>query len=67
LNYPAGFILDKKNDSLIICDYENSRVVRWFRQNNTDAQIIISNIECIGVTINNNGDIYVSDAEKSVG
>ena len=29
LSYPTGVIVDKKNDSLIICDYMNRRVVRW--------------------------------------
>ncbi|CAF5130593.1 unnamed protein product, partial [Rotaria sp. Silwood1] len=33
LNCPTDVIIDKERDSLIICDYENKRVVRWPRQN----------------------------------
>ena len=29
LNRPTDVIVDKKNDSLIICDQGNRRVVRW--------------------------------------
>src|SRR5204863_66277 len=44
LNWPTDVTVDKKNDSLIICDWLNRRVVRWSRQNNINGQIIISNI-----------------------
>jgi sugar lactone lactonase YvrE len=65
LNGPTDVIVDKKNDSLIICDYENRRVVRWSRRNGTKGHIIISDIGCNGVTMDNNGDLYVSDWEKN--
>ncbi|CAF0986505.1 unnamed protein product [Adineta steineri] len=61
LNYPTDVILDKKSNSLIICDYRNSRVIRCSRENNINQDIIISNINCWGLTMDNNGDIYVSD------
>ena len=35
LNCPTNVIVDKENDSLIICDYGNRRVVRWPRRNGT--------------------------------
>ncbi|CAF0815561.1 unnamed protein product [Adineta steineri] len=41
----------------------NKRVVQWSRQNQIDPQIIIPEIKCNGVTIDNNGDIYVSEGE----
>ncbi|CAF4275409.1 unnamed protein product, partial [Adineta steineri] len=53
----------KKKDLLIICDKGNERVVQWSRQNQTSPEIIISKIECNGVTIDNDGDIYVSEEE----
>ena len=55
LDYPRDVIVDKKNDSLIICDRSNRRVVRWSRQNATKRQTIISNIDCYGLTMDNNG------------
>ncbi len=65
LNSPTDVIVDKKNDSLIICDRENRRVVRWSRQNPIKRQTIISDIDCCGLTMDNNGDLYVSDTVKN--
>jgi sugar lactone lactonase YvrE len=65
LNLPTDVILDKKNDSLIICDAGNRRVVRWSRQNRINQEIIISNIACCRLAMDNNGDLYVSDCEKN--
>jgi tripartite motif-containing protein 71 len=64
LNGPVDVIVDKKRNSLIIADRGNKRVVRWSRQNDPNPQIIISNIVCGGLRMNNNGDLYVSDYEK---
>jgi sugar lactone lactonase YvrE len=65
LNLPRDVIVDKKTNSLIIADQVNERVVRWSRQNHPNPQIIISNIHCCGLKMNNNGDLYVSDCEKN--
>jgi sugar lactone lactonase YvrE len=65
LNLPTDVILDKKNDSLIICDAGNRRVVRWCRRSGTNQQVLISNIASSRVTMDNNGDLYVSDWEKN--
>ncbi|CAF1517408.1 unnamed protein product [Adineta steineri] len=65
LNDPTDIILDKKNNSLIISDCRNKRVIRYFDQNQTNQQIIISNINCEGLTIDKNGFIYASDREKN--
>ncbi|CAF1355846.1 unnamed protein product, partial [Adineta steineri] len=64
LNYPEDVIVDKDRDSLIISDYGNSRVVRWPRQNGTEGETIISNSNCRGLTIDENGSLYVADDEK---
>ncbi len=64
LDTPTDAILDKKNNSLIICDYENERVVRWYPGNDRYQQIMIANTVCWGLTIDNNDDLYVSDTEK---
>jgi sugar lactone lactonase YvrE len=61
LNKPLDVIVDQKTDSLIICDVRNRRVVRWSHRNGTNGQVIISDIDCWGLTMDNNGDLYVSD------
>ncbi|CAF1551654.1 unnamed protein product [Adineta steineri] len=65
LNYPRDVIVDKKNDSLIICDGGNRRVVRWSLQNGTNGETIISDINCRGLRMDKNGDLYVSDWKKN--
>jgi len=64
LNRPVNIIIDKETDSLIICDYGNKRVVRWPRQNGTEGETIISNINCWGLALDDAGAIYVSDLTK---
>ncbi|CAF1042751.1 unnamed protein product [Rotaria sordida] len=64
LNEPYDVIVDKGIDSLIISDTWNQRVVRWPRQNGASGKTIISNITCIGLTMDENGSLYVSDYEK---
>ncbi|CAF3783159.1 unnamed protein product [Rotaria sp. Silwood1] len=64
LNGPRDVIINKENDSLIICDYWNKRVVRWPRRNGTRGETIISNIACYGLTMDDNGSLYVVDEGK---
>jgi hypothetical protein len=64
LNCPYDVIVDKERDSLIICDNGNRRVVRWPRLNGTSGETIISNIVCCGLTIDENGSLYVVDYER---
>ncbi|CAF1379637.1 unnamed protein product [Rotaria sordida] len=56
---PKDVIVDKETDSLIICDRTNGRVVRWPRRNGTSGETIISNIDCMGLTMDENGSLYV--------
>ncbi|CAF4119597.1 unnamed protein product [Adineta steineri] len=42
----------------------NKRVIRYFDQNQTNQQIIISNLDCWGLAIDKNGFIYVSDSQN---
>ncbi|CAF1515865.1 unnamed protein product, partial [Rotaria sp. Silwood1] len=65
LNNPTDVIIDKERDSLIICDYLNRRVVRWPRRNGTSGETIISNISCWGLTMDENGSLYVTDDVKN--
>ncbi|CAF1561617.1 unnamed protein product, partial [Rotaria sp. Silwood1] len=64
LNSPYDVIIDKERDSLIICDYSNRRVVRGPRRNGTSGETIISNIYCVGLTMDENGSLYVTDYGK---
>ncbi|CAF3775242.1 unnamed protein product [Rotaria sordida] len=64
LNWPTDVIVDKKRDSLIICDRENRRVVRWPRRNSTSGETIISNIACAYLTMDESGSLYVVDRDK---
>ncbi|CAF4008861.1 unnamed protein product [Rotaria sp. Silwood1] len=64
LSYPYDVIADKGTDSLIICDRWNNRVVRWPRRNGTSGETIIFNISCMGLTMDENGSLYVVDWRK---
>lgn len=64
LNYPVNVIVDKQNDSLIICDWDNRRVMRWPRRHGSGGETIISNMACWGLTMDNDGHVYVSDVVK---
>ncbi|CAF1362907.1 unnamed protein product [Rotaria magnacalcarata] len=61
LSNPRDVIVDKETDTLIICDRSNRRVVRWPRRNGTSGETIISNIYCVGLTMDENGSLYVVD------
>ena len=63
LNYPTDAILYKQKQSLIICDSNNKRVMKWSRINIIDRQILISFIHCYGLAIDNIENLYVSDYE----
>ena len=64
LSDPRDVIVDKERDNLIICDYGNRRVVRWPRRNGTSGETIISNIDCFGLTMDENGSLYIVDNGK---
>ena len=64
LNGPTDVIVDNERNNLIICDSGNRRVVRWPRKNGTNGETIISNIDCRRLTMDNNGDLYISDKGK---
>ncbi|CAM4830359.1 unnamed protein product [Rotaria magnacalcarata] len=62
LNQPSAVLSDKETDSLIICDLGNRRVVRWSRRSGTtQGEILINNIDCIGLAMDEQRNLYVSD------
>jgi len=64
LNGPSDVIVDEKNKSLIICDQRNGRVVQWSLESQQDKQILIHNLDCWGLMMNDDGDLFVSDFER---
>jgi sugar lactone lactonase YvrE len=64
LNRPIDVIVDKATDSLIICSRGNQRVIQWSRRSRTSGEIIIENIDCLGLTMDDQGLLYVSNWEQ---
>ncbi|CAF4380520.1 unnamed protein product, partial [Rotaria sp. Silwood2] len=64
LTGPTDVIIDKGRDSFIICDYGNKGIVRWPRQNGSNGETIISNVGCHGLTMDDDGSLYVVDFGK---
>ncbi|CAF1398170.1 unnamed protein product [Adineta ricciae] len=60
---PTDVIVDQKTDSIIICDAGNRRILRWSRQNISNREIVISNVYCIGLALDDDGYLYVSISE----
>ena len=65
LEQPTDVIVDRQNNSVIIADGGNRRVIRWSRQTTPHGQIIISDIDCWGLTVHKDGTFYVSDCMKN--
>ncbi|CAF5013461.1 unnamed protein product, partial [Rotaria socialis] len=62
LQYPTDVLIDKETDSLIICDRDNRRVVRWSRRSGTtQGEILINNIGCWGLAMDDQRYLYVTD------
>ncbi|CAF1439655.1 unnamed protein product, partial [Rotaria sordida] len=65
LNSPTDVLIDKETNSLIICDRENRRVVRWSRRSGTaQGEILIDNILCSGLAMDDQRYLYISDTDK---
>ncbi|CAF5141227.1 unnamed protein product, partial [Rotaria sp. Silwood1] len=65
LNGPTDLLIDNETDSLIICDHGNRRVVRWLRRSGTTkGEILIDNIACRGLAMDDQKYLYISDDEK---
>ncbi|CAF4051194.1 unnamed protein product [Adineta steineri] len=58
LNRPTDVIYDQQNDSTIIADYGNRRVIQ-------NQQILINNIDCWGLAMDKQGFLYVSNWRKN--
>ncbi|CAF2057806.1 unnamed protein product [Rotaria magnacalcarata] len=65
LSYPTDVLIDKETDSLIICDRDNRRTVRWsLRSGATQGEILTGHSDCRGLAMDEQRYLYVSDTEK---
>ncbi|CAF4534160.1 unnamed protein product [Rotaria socialis] len=65
LNFPTDVLIDRRTDSLIICDRDNRRVVRWSRRHGTtQGEILIDSIACNGLAMDDQKYLYISDYKK---
>ncbi|CAF1252462.1 unnamed protein product, partial [Rotaria sordida] len=62
---PTDVLIDKETDSLIICDSGDHRVVRWSRRSGTtQGEILIDNIACHGLAMDDQRYLYISNTDK---
>jgi hypothetical protein len=64
LSYPTAVLIDKETKSLIICDWNNRRVVRWPVNNGTRGEVLVDNIDCSRLAMDKQGCLYVNDRVK---
>ncbi|CAM4966201.1 unnamed protein product [Rotaria socialis] len=62
LTYVTKVIVDK-NGTMFICDRDIMQVKRWFKDA-THGEILIANISCWGLAIDNKETLYISDFEQ---
>lgn len=61
---PTDFAVNKQNQSVIIPDLGNRRVVGLIDRNERRNTTLIDNIDCYGVAIDKEGYLYVSDCQR---
>ncbi|CAF1055156.1 unnamed protein product [Adineta steineri] len=59
---PTDVIVDQEKNFLIVADSANQGVTRWFCENLTNPQILMSYIYSYGLAMDKYGFIYVSDS-----
>ena len=68
LNGPVAVLIDQVSRSLIVSEEGNRRIMRWpldqRRANRGKGEVIISNVVCLGLAMDNEGSHYISDIEK---
>ncbi|CAF2083721.1 unnamed protein product [Rotaria magnacalcarata] len=64
LHHPNDVIVDKARNSVFICEPLSRRVSRWSLRNTYTRETIISGIACNGLTMDEQGFLYVSDFER---
>jgi len=64
LRNPVDVIYDKANDSFIIADEGNRRVVLWPRRAEASIEILAANIDPWGIAVDDYGYLYVCDHKR---
>jgi sugar lactone lactonase YvrE len=64
LDRPTDVIIDRSTKSLLICDRLNRRVVRWPHREGIHGNLVLSDIQCFGLTMDDRGFFYVSVMDK---
>ena len=65
LDSPSAVLIDRLKDCLIIRNAMNRRVIRWPLQKSAGTgEVILSNIRSLGLAMDNEGSLYVSDWDK---
>ena len=65
LSDPVGIIVDRVRDSLFIGDIRNNRIVQWSLQGARSGKAIISGVSSTGLTMDEQGFLYVSDWDRN--
>ena len=65
LSYPVGIVVDRGRDSLFIGDYGNKRIVQWSLQGARSGKTIVSGVGATGLTMDEQGFLYVSDSLRN--
>ena len=65
LSLPSAVIYDEGTRSLIVCDYGNRRVVQVsLAYVGLITDVLIENIKCMGLAMDNEAFLYVSDGDR---
>lgn len=57
-------VVDNATRSVLSCGLVNRGVVRWSRDGHDSGQKLLSNIDCRGLALDNEGCLYTSDYMK---
>ena len=65
LYYPTDVLIDKETNSLFIANRGNGRILRWSRrEETTQGEVIVHNIDCFGLAMDHQRYLYISDTKK---
>ena len=65
LSYPHSIVVDRERNSLFIGDTGNDRIVQWSLQGARSGKTIISGVHSWGLTMDEQGFLYVPDWSRN--
>ncbi|CAF1054513.1 unnamed protein product [Rotaria sordida] len=63
LGWISDMLMDPKDGSLIICDAQNRRIIRWSRRAQ-EGKILIDKLYCTGLALDDQGLLYVAEHDN---